>query len=556
MKTDCEILFELFDVTARRDGAPRAEDRQPWVKLGELHEEDQAIDKYGTLEGQGCPLDGKWALFPAQPEHAFLGLWTVSQTGEDGRFAQPPQLWVDFTQPHSSIGLTLTFAEASQDWADSLRVRWYGEQSQLLADRTYAPDQAVYFCDQQVERYFRLEFTFYSTNKPYHFLKLTGIEYGARLNLTGDRLISANVVEELDPISDTVRVGMLYFQFHSPAGTFDLLNLTGAYKMFQANQRARVTAWQDGQRLDMGDYFLQEAESDGSMTSLTCTDLTGVIDGTEYLGGMWPDGIAAGALIADIMRSAETWEDYTVHPSLVGVVVKGYLPICTHREALHRVAFAIGACVSGARGRKLRIFPLSRDSPYAITPDEKLAGHTITLRELVTGVEIYADQYSPTETQSELFREHCQPGERFIRLHAPASSLSCTGAVLLESGVNWACVRVDAPGDVTLSGCVYDVQSSLAGSVSAAQMPVNARQNVISLTGCTLIADAQAQAARIFDHYQQRLLESGDLLPGRWETGDQVRVLRQGGNALTGTITALDIDLTGGGITHAEIIGR
>ena len=101
-----------------------------------------------------------------------------------------------------------------------------------------------------------------------------------------------------------------------------------------------VTEWMDGDPMDMGTYYLQEAATDGNVTDVTCTDLLGVIDGTEYMGGLWLDGITVGDLVSDIMASAGVSDLYELDADIARITLKGYLPICTHRAALQQVAFA------------------------------------------------------------------------------------------------------------------------------------------------------------------------------------------------------------------------
>ena len=74
------------------------------------------------------------------------------------------------------------------------------------------------------------------------------------------------------------------------------------------------------------------------------------------------------------MTSADAAAYYDLAPSLAGIVIKGYLPVCTHREALQQVAFALGAVVSCARSDNIRIYPLP-PATSTITPHDKAAGH-------------------------------------------------------------------------------------------------------------------------------------------------------------------------------------
>ncbi len=555
MRTDCRISFRLMDVTAVDDAKLAAPDSKPWIDLYQLHDETGTLKPWATLEGDGIPLDGSRILFPDAPAREYMGWWSNSMSGPDGRFATPPKLTISFTQPHTSVGLTLIFDATVGEWASDMRIVWYDQSGAVLHGEDFAPVAADATYGPLVEDYYKIVITFRGTNKSYHYLKLSGIRYGALKVFGGSDLISANVVEEVDLLSDELRINMLYYRFYSPGGEFDMLNLSGAYRAFQQRQKMSVVEVIDGVETDVGTYYLQEAVTDGNVTDTTCTDLIGVIDGTEYMGGLWLDGVTMGDLVRDIMTSANAVDMYDLDPALSGVVLKGYLPVCTHRAALQQAAFAAGALVSCARSSKVRIFAPTSGVSHTIGTDDKVVGHQLTQRDLVTGVEVYVHNYSLPSDTGELFAEDCQPGDRLVKFSAPATGLACTGATIAAQGVNWARLSVPAAGKVTLTGKSYEDQTSLGGSVYIPNLPANSKANVLTVEDCTLMADAQAMAQRVYDHYQQRIVEHGDLFPGPWQPGDKVKINQVTGKALTGMVTSMEIDLTGGYISSVEVVG-
>lgn len=555
MRTDCRIQFDLMDVSAVQDAALSAPDRKPWVDLTQIHNADGVLKPWATLEDEGIPLDGSRLLFPDDPAHEFMGWWSGSMSGADGEFAAPPTLTVTFSQPHTSVGLTLVFPANPDDWPKYAAIAWYNQAGAKLEDYPFQVHSANDVYGPLVEDYYKITIQLWGTRKPYHYAKLLGLRYGVLKVFGGDDLISANVVEEVDPLSDELRVNMLYYRFYSPTGEFDMLDLSGAYRAFQERQEMAVSWTIDGKETDVGTYYLQEAVTDGNVTDATCTDLMGVIDGTEYMGGLWLGGVSVGDLVRDIMASANAVDMYTLDAALSGVILKGYLPICTHREALQMVAFAAGALVSCARGNKIRVFAPPANVSRVIDPDDKAIGHQLTQRELVTGVEVYVHNYSLPEDTGELFGEECQPGTRMVKFSAPATELTCTGATISAQGPNWAQLAIPAAGKVTLTGKTYEDQTSLGGSIYTPNLPANAKANVMTVEDCTLMADAQAMAQRVYNHYQQRIVEQGDLFPGPWQPGDKIQLKQLSDKALTGMITSMDIDLTGGCISTVEVIG-
>ena len=557
MKTETEISYDLVDATAAQDGALSASDKQPWAALDELHDhtEGREMVKWGTLEDGAFLLDGTFALFPDDPAAEDMGLWSQEQSGADGRFAVPPTLTVAFSHAHTSLGVTLTFSEPTGDFCSALTIQWYGANGALLAAQDFTPDNAVYFCERLVQDYYKLVLTFRSTNKPRRFLKLFKVEYGLVENLKGGRITEASLLEEADPVSLTVSVNTFRFGFYADR-RFDMLDMTGVYSVFQQQQRVHVRQRVDGVLRDMGVFYTDVPEvEDQRAVSIDCIDLVGVLDQTDYMGGLWLDGIKAGGLLADIMRSAGAADDCEIDPALAGVTVKGYLPICTHRQALQQLAFALGAMVRCARGDKIRLVQPPARAGAVITPRDKVAGHRQTQRPYVSGVEVYTHGYVLGGNSSELFKAACKAGEELVKFGSPAANLSCTGAAIIESGVNYAKLRVTAAGEVTLTGRAYEDQMSLGGSVYVASLPAGARANVKTVENVTLSADPQAVAQRLFNFYQKRVEDTGDLFPVDAAAGDLVELQIKDGKTLTGIVESMDIDLTGGGIAKAVVAG-
>ena len=308
----------------------------------------------------------------------------------------------------------------------------------------------------------------------------------------------------------------------------------------------------------MGLFFTDTPTvKDQHAVTIDCIDYVGLMDQTEYMGGLWLDGITAGDLLADIMQSAGI-EDYEIDAELAAATVKGYLPINTHREALRQLAFAIGAMVTCARGDKLHVIRAPTAASSTIQPHDKVTGHYQEQREYVSGVEVYVHDYvlgGLSNNTTELFSADCDIGEQLVKFSSPATKLSCSGASILESGVNYARLNVAVAGMVTLTGRVYEDQTSLGGSVYAAQMPAGARVNVKTFEDCTLSADPQQTAQRIYDYYQQRVEDTGDLFPVAAAAGDKVGLQTSGSRTLTGVVESMDIDLYGGGIAKAVVVG-
>ena len=554
--THVRASYGLFDTSAASDSTFSIPAVQSFSDTAELLDEDQAIAKWLTLENNACLLDGSYQILPDQIKSQFMGVWSDALSGADGAFAVPPVLTVTFSKPHTSGGLTLIFSESTGDWCSDLHIQWLNQSGAQIAAADFQPNAGKYFCAKQVENFYKLVITFRKTNKPYHFLKLTGIRYGISMELQGESLISCTVLEEVDPISSEISVNTLNLKFRTDKGTFDLLDLTGAYVLFQQRQKVDVSGEIDGVKMNMGSFYLDKPTTSDSIVTLDCIDLLGTMDDTDYLGGYWSNGITAKALIADIMTSAGIdAELYVLDSSFTNMTVKGYLAIQSHRDALQQVAFAIGAVVDCSRSEQIKIHPAATGAPKTVPISRKVVGHSQTQDALVTGVEVYTHNYALGDTAGELFKESRQPGEYLIQFSSPASDLSASGATITKSGVNYARIKVTSAGTVTISGKTYEDTQSLSGSVYMKDLPANAKPNIVSVTDCTLTADAQVLAQRVYDYYQRRISDNGQIILTDEKAGDWLCVQNADGKSLVGTAEQISIDLTGGFIAKVVTHG-
>ncbi len=554
MGTNVEISYGLFDVTAKADSSPAITDKQLFVDLNQLKENDLQAEKYGTLEHNQFVLDGTFKLFPDAPENENMGFWSLSMSDDTGTFPVPLVLTVDFTANHSSMGLTFFFSVGAGDYCNHLNIKWYGASNNLLLDQDYNPDADRYFCEGQVENYWKVVITFYGTNRPYRYLKLVEIKYGILKIFEGDSILSANILEEIDPLSAELSINTLNFRIHT--SDFAILDPQGAYSLLQKKQQVDVVEYANGIKKPMGTYYLEEPESDTDRTTtMSCIDLIGILDQTEFKGGMY-SGVLANAIIAEIMTSAGGIE-CELDGAFAGKALSGWIPICTHREALQQVAFSIGAIVDCSRGNVIKLYPMPSEPSGEIPYARKLSGHKLKMRALVTGVEVIAHNHKATAETQELLNDTLAIGTYEITFNQPMHSLEITGGAITESNANYAKITVASTGTVVLSGKTYSDSTQLFGTY-ASDIPAGEKTNVLKVDECTMISNSNAQAVaeRVYEYYQNRYEGEGPIVLDDEEPG-QIRTMdSMNGYQVEGMVESLDINLAGGFKADIRITGK
>ena len=549
-----QIAFGLYDVTAKADSSPTATDKQLFVNMSDLLLDELEAPKYATLEQDLFLLDGSFKLFPDAPVGLEWGLWSLSMSDASGAFANPPMLAVGFTENHSSLGLTLHFSPTTGDWASEVRVRWYDALDNLITTALFHPDRAVCFLEHKVDNYRRLEIDFLKTSKPYRYLKLAAIDYGLTRVFEGDELVNARVLEEVDILSAQISINTLEFQLHSNNANFSILNPKGVFSLLQQRQRLDVTQLVNGEPLYMGAYFLDEWEnSTENDIKMKAVDWIGLLDRTTFYGGIY-ENVMASDLVSEILDETET--PYELDASLADVEISGHIPICTHREALQQVAFAIGAVVDCSRSDVVNLYPAPERPSVRISYGRKFIGQKLKLKALVTGVDVTAHKYALGIEETELFKDELEPGEYEIVFLSPAHDLAITGGSILESNANYARIGVTVAGEVVLTGKEY-INNQQVIRKRMANLPAGTAPNVLSIEEATLVSPALARdvAARVFDYYQLRHENEFEMLTDRESVSDMVVVDSMNRERLRGMIESLDIDLTGGFLSKTKVVG-
>lgn len=561
MRTSTRVELELFDITAKRDSTASSKDAQPWGNLAEdlRLEECTTQPQYGTLEHRQFLMDGSFTLFPDEPQGRFWGLWSKQQSGPDGRFAVPPVLEVNFSQPHSSAGITLHFYPLTQDWASTVEIQWYGTEGQLLDSAAFQPDAADYYCRLKVENYQRLRISFSATNKPGRYLKLEGLDYGAALTFQGEDVVQANLLEEVDPLSGEISINTLDLTLFNRSGEFSILNPDGVFDVLQDKQR--ITVWEDVRPSarsrevvshNMGTFYLSDWENTSdTMAKFSATDAVGLLDSDPFDGGVYDT--TAGALAAEILDGYA----YELDPVLAVESVKGYLPAGTRRDALQQLAFALGAMVDCSRSNKIKICPPPNRPSSLIGRDRKFTDSEVSLHALVTEVSVTAHQYQLQEKREQLYKSDLAEGTHRIALSGPVDNLQAEGGTLLDWGNNFAVVKVTAAGQVIITGNRYaDTQTVLHRQADG--LPPNVKTNGKSVKDATLVSPdrADAVAQRILRYYANRCEQTFEMVAGAEKLADVLMVESFRRENVCGVLQKMELDLTGGFLASVTVLGH
>lgn len=553
-KTSATISFGLIDVTAKPDTTVTASDKQSFIDVQDLALDGVCPAPSATLEKDYWKLDGSYEPFPDSPQNTSWGIWSNSMSDENGIFSVPPVIELSFQNVHKTAGLTFEFCPYGNNYCNHMLIQWYLDDA-VIKEAEFYP--AAWRCEYRcaIEKYNKLIITFYSTNEPYRYLKVQNIQHGINEYFSEDEIETASVLEEVDISALELSVNTLEFRLRTANDDFDIFNPKGLYNLLQKKQQLCVEGYVDGGLINFGYFYLDNWNDDEGETELTAQDAIGIMSNTTFKGNIY-EGVKALNVIDEIMNDAGF--GYSVDSRIGDMKISGWLPICTHREALQQVAFALGAYVDTSRGGMVRIrFGADEDVIYNIGMDRKAVGSSATLKEYISGVSITEHSYVLGTTVEELYKGNLYAGDNEITFSEPSVVTAVSGGTLKESGVNYCIVNMTADGEVIVKGKKYTDNTSVI-TVNADTVAAGEKENIKTVTDATLINNKNSLyvAQMLLNSYQKRIEQNLSFVLNRETVGSNASVEVYKDYFKNAVITKLETDLVNGFVTKAVVIGE
>lgn len=327
---------------------------------------------YITTEHNAWALDGSYDVRDAP-----VRFWSSAASDDDGYFDDPPGITVDFTEQHSSLGITLIFDTAAQEYISELNIKWY-QGATLKADSDFSPTGTEYFCEERVTAFDKVVITLLRTSLPGHFAKLSQVIFGITRRFGPDEIRSASAVNEMDLLSAELPASQLNWMLDSK---------NAVDYMFQLKQPVELL---NGSTL-LGVYYVTtSARLSASIYQITAYDAIGVLGEQWYDGGAFLSGASAKALIAAVVDGAfpVTYAQGITDKTLYGVILRQ-----TKRQALQQILFAAGWCCRTDGGSDIKVF-VPGTVPADIGPERTYVGAQLSTAAIVTQINVTVHTYA------------------------------------------------------------------------------------------------------------------------------------------------------------------
>lgn len=548
MKTEFFVDYDLFDTTALEDAAKSSDDNSAFADLTLLKHGVDPV-KYGTLEHNFFVLDETASEFPDDPED--IAFFSTAQAGPDGEFDDPPVLIIDFTENHTSIGLTFHFAE---EYPLEMEIAWKDLDGNVIDRKKFYPDNTTYFCRNQVVDYGGLEITFLRA-LPYHNVKLNAIKYGTTFSWGSDKIKTGKLINDTDPVSNTIKTDKLTFEFVDVDGEFDLGNDDGLHRVLQKTQRMYPYEVVLGKKIPLGTFFLDDNSTTKSLSKITAIDYKGILAKSDFKAGRIYNGDSAGDIIAEIMAAAGITE-YTVDDETAATPLYGTLKIQTCQKALREVLFACGSVIKTSHIYGIEIQKASRSISGKITRSQKFST-TIQTDTYVSDVSVKYKTWILDQNVSEITKGTYSAGTHEIQLTNPAANMETNAGTITEQTPYYIVLQLDIDAEVVITGQKY-TGTELSALARIEHIKAGEVRNAKTFSGTLLdYKAAQRVASSILDYYQLRQIIKTKHLSDAEKVGDWMEienaVEKRGG--FTACIESMTTDLTGGFICAAKYRG-
>ena len=188
-----------------------ANDKENFSKVDDILNREAVYQNYGNpCDLYSVSLDGSVAALPEYADNISIGLWSVSQTDENGLFSRPLTVSMSADEYFSTAGLTLHFDTNKGIFANNLLIEWYRD-SEKIEEKSFSPDKAEFFCANRVDIFNRVDITFYSLNVPNNRLRLQGVEFGIVTDFSSRNLKNSSIKQSISPISEKLPINSLNF---------------------------------------------------------------------------------------------------------------------------------------------------------------------------------------------------------------------------------------------------------------------------------------------------------------------------------------------------------
>lgn len=270
------VTFDISDVSAASDVSSLTGSTQfANSNISQLNDNVRDISYLqSTWEENRTKLDGSFSFADSTiANNGQVGYVTNAICNENGSFDTAQSVTINFGSTHSSIGITLTFDYATEEYATDFNVVFYDASNNIITTQTVTGNtQVQYPLYYTVSNYKKIVVNITKWSVGNRRARLTEIDFGIVKIYTDENLISMNLIEDMDLTASQVPSTEFRFIVDNTDRAFNILNPQSFYPALQKQQQVKAELGLEVngaiQWTPIGDYLLSDWQTDeGAMTA-------------------------------------------------------------------------------------------------------------------------------------------------------------------------------------------------------------------------------------------------------------------------------------------------
>lgn len=291
------------------------------------------------------------------------------------------------------------------------------------------------------------------------------------------------------------------------------------------------------------------------MFAISCASPIGLLDNEPHYGGIYT-GQTADSVLRDIIGGLVP---VTIDSVISNMHVYGWLPVATRRENLQQVLFAEGGVLQNAPDGSIKITALQKTNIKNLPDSRLFSGGSVEYPGGVTAVSITEHTYTafPGDKDKNIFDGNLSIEPittpkgaaiqgMLITFNEPIHDLQASGAIILESGANYAVLGNGISCVLTGKPYTHSTRIITRPDKQTGRAMVNITDNTAIVDKATLVSlmNAENVAERVYRYCHAARTINTDMLLDSERPGSYVSLTDPFDDAANGFIQSLDINVS------------
>ena len=565
--TDTIVNFELINNDAQNSAIFSSSGNKNFGNLELSNIQTKKQTPFMDFELNQSILDGSLTDF-CQKEQTNIAFFSNQVSDENCKFQS---VWVqaNLSQRQNFIGITLDFGEF---FPKKVTVEYFKDNLRMLHKTIDEIDNSWIYFNLHGKEINKVKVNFDESWAPFQYANLQEFIFGNVIEWTSDDIISANFQEETDIISKVLPNNTLNLVIYSKDDDFNVLNPRSSYEYLLPGQKFKIKGKiyeiddesreiQVQKDFQVGEFFLDSWESlynkqvmFNLISPLAALDKTKFKKSRMYTGQRFDN---AYQILEEIFLDAN-FANYQLDESLRNAYISGYIPVCSHKQAIHHVAFACGCMVYDNRESKIVIESFDSSSLQKIQSSEIFDPITVKRKETVTGLTVTVHNFKLKSNREEVFKGYLEHGTKEILFNFPCSQVEASSEKIriLEQSVNYVILDVLENGEYTLTGLKYEDLSYKYTKEIFDDFSI--KKNNLEIDKATLInpSNVELLSENWISYFRMYNLSiEFKFISNGQKTGQNLTFIDSDGHLFTGALIRQNIDIGKGFLSSCYLLG-